>query len=342
MSDHDNDQTNGRQDVTHRRFFLGAAGSALLAFGAVLLSPAAQAAYPERPITLLVAWAAGGGTDAVARVFASILQEELGQPVNVVNRTGGGGVVGHTAMANAAPDGYTLGIASMEITIYDTMGLAPITPDSFTPIARIAAIPAGLTVAADASYQDASALLEDIRAEPEGTFQSSGCSVGCAWHLALAGWLKAEGLEPARVTWVPSQGGAPALQDVVAGGIDFTTASIVESRALLEAGEVRALAVMNPERQEAFPEVPTLEEALGTDWSMSTWFGLVGPAELPDDITQALIETSRRVHESEQFQEFAKERGYVAVWDEGEKFKTFMQAFAEDKGTLIEDLGIAQ
>jgi tripartite-type tricarboxylate transporter receptor subunit TctC len=270
--------------VTHRRFFLSVAVSALLASGAAPFIPAARAEYPERPITLVVAWAAGGGTDALARVFASILQEDLGQPVNVVNRTGGGGVVGHTAMANAAPDGYTLGIASMEITIYDAMGVAPITPDSYTPIARIAAIPGGLTVAADASYQDAAGLLDDIRAEPEGTFKSSGCSVGCAWHLALAGWLQAEGLEPDRVTWVPSQGGAPALQDVVAGGIDFTTASIVESRALLEAGEVRALAVMHPERQEAFPDVPTLKEELGTDWSMSTWFAVVGPAGLPDDI----------------------------------------------------------
>jgi tripartite-type tricarboxylate transporter receptor subunit TctC len=328
--------------VTHRRFFLSVAVSALLASGAAPFIPAARAEYPERPITLVVAWAAGGGTDALARVFASILQEDLGQPVNVVNRTGGGGVVGHTAMANAAPDGYTLGIASMEITIYDAMGVAPITPDSYTPIARIAAIPGGLTVAADASYQDAAGLLDDIRAEPEGTFKSSGCSVGCAWHLALAGWLQAEGLEPDRVTWVPSQGGAPALQDVVAGGIDFTTASIVESRALLEAGEVRALAVMHPERQEAFPDVPTLKEELGTDWSMSTWFAVVGPAGLPDDITQALIEASRKVHESEQFQDFAKERGYVAVWEEGEEFKSFMQEFAVEKGALIEDLGIAQ
>jgi tripartite-type tricarboxylate transporter receptor subunit TctC len=333
---------NGRQKVVQRRFFLGVVGPALVAAGAALYSPVAQADYPERPITLLVAWAAGGGTDALARVFASILQEDLGQPVNVVNRTGGGGVVGHTAMMNAAPDGYTLGIASMEITIYDAMGLAPITPDSFTPIARIAAIPGGVTVAADSSYQDAAGLLEAIRAEPEGTFQASGCSVGCAWHLALAGWLQAEGLEPSRVTWVPSQGGAPALQDVVAGGIDLTTASIVESRALLEAGEVRALAVMNPERQEAFPDIPTLKEAVGTDWSMGTWFGLVGPAGLPDEITQALIEATKKVHESEPFQEFAKERGYVAVWDEGDDFMSFMGEFAVEKGALIEDLGIAQ
>lgn len=326
------------------RLMLSAALSVLLAAGAASFAPKAQAQadYPERPITLLVAWAAGGGTDTLARMFGSLLEEELGQPVNVVNRTGGSGVVGHTAMANATPDGYTIGIASMEITIFEALGLAPIGPESFTPIARIAAIPSGIEVAANAEYQDAAGLLEAIEAEPAGTFQASGCSVGCAWHLALAGWLQAEGLEPDRVTWIPSQGGAPALQDLVAGGLDLTTVSIVESRSLLEAGEIRALAVMHPERLGAFPDVPTLEEALGTEWSMSTWFAVVGPAGLPDDITQALIEASKSVHESQAFQDFAKERGYVAVWEQGEEFSAFMEQFAEEKGMLINELGIAQ
>lgn len=316
--------------------------SLALAAGGAAFSPKAQADYPERPITLLVAWAAGGGTDTLARMFGSLLEQELGQPINVVNRTGGAGVVGHTAMAQAAPDGYTLGIASMEITIFDALGLAPMSPDDFTPIARIAAIPSGIEVAADAPYQDAAELLETIESEPPGTFQSSGCSIGCAWHLALAGWLQAEGLEPDRVTWIPSQGGAPALQDLVAGGLEFTTVSIVESRSLLDAGEIRALAVMHPERLGAFPDVPTLEEALGTDWSMSTWFAVVGPAGLPDDIKERLIEASRNVHQSEAFKAFAEERGYVDVWEEGDEFRAFMQQFAEQQGGLIEQLGIGQ
>lgn len=334
-------ENQNKGSVMHRRSVLNAILSALFVAG-VLLGPKAHAAYPERPITLLVAWAAGGGTDTLARMFASLLEQELGQTINVVNRTGGAGVVGHTAMANADPDGYTLGIASMEITIFDALGLAPITPDSYTPIARIAAIPSGIMVAADAPYQDAAELLEAIGAEPPGTFKASGCSVGCAWHLALAGWLQAEGLEPDRVLWIPSQGGAPALQDLVAGGIDLSTVSIVESKSLLDAGEVRALAVMHPERLDAFPDVPTLNEALGTDWSMSTWFAVVGPAGLPDDLTQTLIDAARTVHESQAFQDFAKERGYVAVWEEGDEFQGFMQAFADDKGALIEKLGIAQ
>lgn len=323
-----------------RRHLLAALGGALVAASALM--PTAEAAYPERPVTMIVPWAAGGGTDTVARMFASVLEEELGQPINVVNRTGGAGVVGHSAIANAQPDGYTIGMATMEITIFEALGLAPIRPDSFTPIARLAEIPSGLQVAADAPYQSAEDLLDAIREAEPGTYNASGCSVGCAWHLALAGWLKAEGLEPDRVGWIPSQGGAPALQDLMAGGIEISPVSIVESKSVIDAGEVRSLAVMHPERLDAFPDVPTLEEALGTHWTMSTWFALVGPAGLPEDVAQTLLEASRRAYESEAFQAFLDERGYVPVWNEGEEFASFMDGFSQEKSALIEDLGIGQ
>ena len=326
--------------MVERRHLLGTLAAALLAAGA--LAPAAEAAYPERPVTMIVPWAAGGGTDTVARMFASVLEEQLGQPVNVVNRTGGAGVVGHSAIANAEPDGYTIGMATMEITIFEALGLAPITPDSFTPIARIAEIPSGVQVAADAPYESAGDLLNAISEADPGTYNASGCSVGCAWHLALAGWLKAEGIEPDRVGWIPSQGGAPALQDLIAGGIELSTVSIVESKSVIDAGEVKSLAVMHPERLDAFPDVPTLDEALGTDWTMSTWFALVGPAGLPDEVVQTLTEAARRAHESQAFQEFVDERGYVAVWNEGEEFASFMDQFSSEKGALIDDLGIGQ
>lgn len=318
--------------------------SALALAGGMALAGAGTAAaqYPERPVTLLVAWGAGGGTDTVARMFAAQLEKELGQPINVVNQTGGGGVVGHSAMANADPDGYTLGIASMEVTVYESMGLADIGPDSYTPIMRLAAIPAGITVKADAPYQSAEELLAAIKEQPKGTFKSSGCGIGCAWHFAVTGWMKSEGLPPDQVLWIPSQGGAPALQDLVAGGLEMVTASVVESRSLLEAGEIRALAVMNDARQDAFSDVPTLEEATGADWSMSTWFGLVGPKGLPEEVSQALVEASQKVFDSEAFQGFMAERGYVAIGETPDAFQAFMAQQSESLAGLIDELGLAQ
>ena len=126
------------------------------------------AAYPDRPITMIVPWGAGGGTDTLARTFAAMLEEELGQPINVVNRTGAGGVVGHTAMATAAADGYTIGLGTVEFTTYRPLAQGDIGPDSFTLLCRLASLPAGITIKADAPWNSAAELLAAIRAGVDG------------------------------------------------------------------------------------------------------------------------------------------------------------------------------
>src|SRR6186997_486081 len=111
------------------------------------------AAYPERPITLIVPWGAGGGTDATARIIGSLLEKELGQPVNVVNRTGGSGVVGHQAIATSPPDGYTIGMITVEIGMMHWQGLTELSGASYTPIGLVNADAAGIEVAADSPYK---------------------------------------------------------------------------------------------------------------------------------------------------------------------------------------------
>src|SRR5581483_6343413 len=127
---------------------------------------AAFAAYPERPITLIVPWGAGGGTDAVARFFGAYLEKELKQPVNVVNRTGGNGVVGHSAIAQAAPDGYTFGLLTVEITMMHWQGLTDLTPASYQPLALVNADPAGFQVRADAPYKSVKDVLDAVKKSP--------------------------------------------------------------------------------------------------------------------------------------------------------------------------------
>jgi tripartite-type tricarboxylate transporter receptor subunit TctC len=129
----------------------------------------AQAAYPERPITLIVPWGAGGGTDATARIVASLLERELGQPINVVNRTGGSGVVGHSAIAEAEPDGYTLGIATVEIGMMHWQGLTDLTWENYTPLAMVNEDPAAVHVRADAPWADLRPSLPRSRPTPENT-----------------------------------------------------------------------------------------------------------------------------------------------------------------------------
>ncbi len=149
---------------------------------------AASAAYPERPITFVVPWGAGGGTDTTARYFAAMMEKELGQPVNVVNRTGGSGVVGHSAIAQAPADGYTIGMITVEISMMHWQGLTELNPTSYTPLALVNADPAGFTVRADSPYKSVREVLDYARANP-GKLKASGTGQGGIWHLALAGLM---------------------------------------------------------------------------------------------------------------------------------------------------------
>src|SRR6188768_1313880 len=260
--------------LTRREF---AASAAAAAAGISLAKPASAQAFPARPVTVIVPWGAGGGTDATARIVAALLEKDLGQPFNVVNRTGGSGVVGHSAIATATPDGYTIGMLTVEISMMHWQGLTELTPRSYTPLALMNEDPPGVQVRADAPYKTVKELAEAIKASPVGKFKASGTGQGGIWHLALVGWLQAMGLKPNHVAWVPSNGAGPAMQDLAANGLDLVTCSLPESRALVEAGKARSLAIMANERNPAFASVPTLKESMGVDYSVGAWRGIAGP-----------------------------------------------------------------
>src|SRR5262249_13451760 len=156
--------------------------SALVALLALVATSVALAAYPDRPITFIVPWGAGGGTDGTARYFAAMMEKELGQPVNVVNRTGGSGVVGHSAIAQAPADGYTLGMITVEITMMHWQGLTELGPASYTPLALVNSDPAGFTVRADSPYKSVKEAIDFIKANP-GKLKASGTGQGGIWHL---------------------------------------------------------------------------------------------------------------------------------------------------------------
>ena len=252
--------------------------------------------YPARPITLIVPWAAGGGTDAVARIIGTLLEKELGQPVNVVNRTGGNGVVGHTAIASAPADGYTLGMITVEISMLHWTGLTALTPRDYTPIAMMNIDPAGVTVRADSPYKSMDDLLQAIKANT-GKVKASGAGQGGIWHLALAGMLKDLKIDPATVPWVPANGAAQAMNDLVAGGVDFVTCSLPEARALIDAGKARPLALMSDKASGLFPNVPLLKAATGSGWMIGAWRGIAGPKNLPAE-AQAKDRKSTRLNSS--------------------------------------------
>src|SRR5437763_9829045 len=134
----------------------------LLLAALLFAASSALAQYPQRPIQLIVPWGAGGGTDATARIIGSLLEKELKQPVNVVNRTGGSGVVGHQAIATAAPDGYTFGLITLEINLMHWVGLTDLTFEKYTPLALVNQDPAAIHVKADAPYKNVKELFAHI------------------------------------------------------------------------------------------------------------------------------------------------------------------------------------
>jgi tripartite-type tricarboxylate transporter receptor subunit TctC len=313
--------------------------AALLAAVLALAACGGGRDYPSRPVTIVVPWGAGGGTDAVARMIASLMEKDLGQPVNVVNRTGGNGVIGHQAVASAQPDGYTLGFVTTEIAMLHWQGVTPLTPADFTPIALMNFDPAGVQVRADSKYRTLKDLIDEVRRNP-GRIKATGCGQGCIWHVSLYGLLSDLGMNARTVPWVPSNGAAPGLLDLVAGGADIVPCSIPEARALIEAGKVRSLAIMDAARGSLFPDVPTLKEAIGSQWALGAWRGMAGPKGMPQPIVEKLAAILRKVHESAEFRDFMASRGFGLLWGDPAQFAEHMKKTDEAMGRTMKEVGI--
>lgn len=266
--------------------------------------------YPDRPLTMIVPWGAGGGTDATARMIAALLERRLGQPINVVNRTGGAGVIGHSAIATAPNDGYSIGLVTVEIAMMNHMGLTDLTSADYTPLGLMNADSPAVTVSSNSEYKDIAALTAAIKASAPGTFKASGTSRGGIWHLALVGWMQSLGLAPDHVTWVPSEGSAPAMQDLIAGGVDLVTVSLGETKAMVDAGRALNLALMSQERMTSYPDLPTLKESGGVDYALATWRGVAGPKGLPPEIAKKLSDAMAEIAVDPEFVEFMNTRGF--------------------------------
>ena len=302
-------------------------------------TPVFAQTYPNRPITVIVPWGAGGGTDTLARILAEHMEDELDTRINVVNQTGGGGVVGHSAMAEATPDGYTIGLATVEFTTFRALNQADLGGDSYTGIRRIAKLPGGVTVSKDQPWATLKQFVEAIRSDPKGTYTASGCSLGCSWHLALAGMLDKAGIDPNRVPWVPSNGGAQALQDVVSGGVTLFSGSLGEGKSMEEGGLVKYLAIFNDERTDAASDVPTVGEQLGFDWSAGSWFALVAPKDVPKEIIETLNAAVDAVEVKPEYQEFLSSRGFIMTTEKGVDFEQMMKDEEARATALIKKVG---
>jgi tripartite-type tricarboxylate transporter receptor subunit TctC len=275
---------------------------------------ASEGRFPAAPILLVCPWAAGGGSDRIARQLATLLEQDLHVPVNVINATGGDGVTGHSRGALARPDGYTMTLITVEITTLHWRQMTSISHRDFAPIGLVNRDAAAVFVRSDAPWHTLRDLEQAIRTAP-GTLRASGTAAAGIWHLAVAGWLTAVGLQPADVIWVSIAGAAPSLQELMAGGLDIVVCSLPEARALLDAGRVRSLGVMAHDRVAQFPSVPTLKEQ-GVDFSLGTIRALAVPGGVPPDRLRTLAEAVRRVVQSDAYQSSLSSAGFTPAYEE--------------------------
>jgi len=258
--------------------------SAVLFLGAPTL---ALAQYPERPVKLVVPFPPGGGTDAAARIVASAMSEQLGQPMIVENRGGAAGAIGAQAVVDAAPDGYTLffattGTMAINQHLYARLRYNPLT--DFTPVATLASFPNVVVVHPSVPAKNMRELI-DVARSRNGTLTYGSSGSGSSSHLAAVMLESATGI---RMTHVRYMGTAPALTDFLAGRIDLMIDNITTHAPLAKQGKTRALAVTSQTRSADLPGVPTVAESGVPGYDVTIWYAMLGPAKMPANVVDTL------------------------------------------------------
>lgn len=263
--------------------------------GAALLVAAAASAsaadYPVKPVRIVVPYAAGGSTDAIARMVGERLTQRLGQPAIVENKPGAAEQITVTTVTKSAPDGYTLLLSTLTGMAVNT-GLygAKLQYDplkDLTPVVLAATVPSVVVVHPSVPVKSMAELGTYLKANP-GKVNYASAGNGTPSHLGMEYYKRQNGVDPVHV---PYKGGAPALQELMAGQVQVMMALVPEAMPIVKSGRLRALAVTSPRRLAAHPDVPTVAESGGKDFDMTFWYALMAPAGTPADVVGKLNQT---------------------------------------------------
>ncbi|HEY8610151.1 MAG TPA: tripartite tricarboxylate transporter substrate binding protein [Roseomonas sp.] len=310
-----------------------------LGAAALPLAAGAQEAYPTRPITMLVGFAPGGGTDIVVRMLSPRLQEELGQPVTVENRPGASGTLAAAAAARSRPDGYTLltGTVSTQCTVAPLMRPPPYDQlRDFTPIMLVGTLPLVMVVRADSPARDVASLRALAQERPNGlNYGTSG--VGSQQHLASE--LLARRGEMT-MTHIPYRGTGQSVNALLAGDVDVNIDTLATYLPHIRAGRMRALATTLPSRAAALPEVPTVEEQGFPGYNMSVWYMVLGPAGLPAEVMRRWETALGRTIGDPAINRRLIEAGYIPGGGTAAEAAALVRRDAERLGRVVQEAGI--
>jgi tripartite-type tricarboxylate transporter receptor subunit TctC len=295
-----------------------AAGAA--AFAGLPAGRSAAQSFPQRPVKIIVPYAAGGASDIIARLIAQQLERDLGQPFIVDNRAGGASMVGTQAVANAAPNGEIIGVIDSAFVINPGLFGAKLPYDTvrdFAPVSLLVTSPLVLVVHPSVAANNVKELVALAAAQP-GKINFASAGLGTAIHLAGEQFRQAADID---IAHIPYRGGAPAITDLIAGQVQMSFSTVPAILQHVKSGKVRALAVTG-QRIDQLPDVPTMAEAGLPVVDASPLFGIVAPAGLPQDIVVRLSDSAAAGIKAEPLRSRVTELGFAVVGSTAEEFRS--------------------
>ena len=305
-----------------------------LVLAAVMLcgvfSVALAADYPTKGITVICPWGAGGGTDSCLRAFCQAMEKQLGVTLTVDNQTGAGGVIGHEAIADADPDGYTIGMITWELASYAPLEMSDYTYENYIPLCRVNTDAATITVraswAAENGITDVASFVAYCTEHP-GEVRMGGSSSGSVWHVAGGYLMNATGIDIKMIAY--SDGAAAAVKAAAQGEIAGVTVSAAEARSFVESGDLVILGVMDSVRNSIFPDAPTCEEQ-GYSIYYYTQRGMAVPVGTPDEIVATLRDACAKAIEDADFVATMNSLGQQISFLDGAGYEEFLAQSAID------------
>ena len=322
------------------KMLLGFSLLALMAAGAAGTCANAQT-YPARPVTFVVPFAPGGGTEFLARLLGQRLEQRFGKPFVIENRPGGGGVIGGLSVARAAPDGYTILMAPSPVMAINAALHKKLPYDpavDFVPVALVVATPYVLVATPSLSVQSATDLVELAKAKP-GQLSFASAGLGTPHHLFAQLFKSMTSVE---MTHVPYRGSVPALSDVAAGHVQLMFCDIPPALGLINEGKVRGLGVSTKERVAALPGISSIAEQGLAGFDAASWQMVVAPAATPEDIVQRLHAEIKDFMVQPEIKEYAFKMGLLPVDTPSvPSLRVFVQTEIARWGKVVEQAGIA-